>query len=358
MDIRTIRQEEAKKAFLESNRKSVIAACPRFGKILTTIKILREGYKGKKILLLYPRVDIAVSWGNDLQKWGYEEPITATSTFIGMKKFKDEFDLVIVDEIHEMSRNQMKQLNELFSCDILGLSGTITAQTRLELAELIGLTICYDYPISKGVEEGILTDYEINIHRIDLDNVKKTQQKGTSTEKGYFKKLDFVRSKSAAIAKHFMELKMIGVLQNSISRTNFTRRLLKKFQNQRVLVFCGNTKVANSLEVDVYHSKAKDKALFEEFCNGGRKHLAVVKMAQAGITIKPINVGIINYTSGNPEDFAQKICRFLGLEYDNPEKKAEIHILCSSEPFEKHRLGTALSFFDKEKIKWKNSSQD
>lgn len=31
MNIREIRQKEAKEAYLSSNRKTVIAACPRFG---------------------------------------------------------------------------------------------------------------------------------------------------------------------------------------------------------------------------------------------------------------------------------------------------------------------------------------
>lgn len=321
-------------------------------KIKTTIDILEEDYlvPYKRVLLLYPRVDILTSWTNDLKKWNFEGEIEKVSTFVGMKKLKNEYDLVIVDEIHEMSRNQLKQLNDLFTCDILGLSGTITKETRLELAELAGLTICYDYPISKGVEEGILTDYQITIHKVPLDNGKLQYQKGTSTEKRYFDKLNYVRDKSKN--KMFMDLKMISLLQNSISRTKATRLLLKKFQNQRVLVFTGNITVANDLEIDVYHSKAKDKVLFDEFCNGGRKHLAVVKMAQAGVTVKPINIGIINYTSGNPEDFAQKVCRFLGFEYDNPSKKAELHLLCSDEPFERFRLNTALGFFDKAKIKW------
>lgn len=351
MNIRDIRQKEAGSAYLASNRKTVIAACPRFGKIKTTIDILKQDYLNKKVLLLYPRVDILTSWMNDFKFWNVENPLYQFSTFVGMRKLKDEFDLVIVDEIHEISRAQLKTLNEKFSCDILGLSGTITAQTRLELAELAGLTICYDYPISKGVEEGILTDYRLIIHKVPLDNQKKQYQKNTSSEKQYFDKISWVREKSTK--KFFFDLKLIKILQDSLSRRKETRRLLKQFQNQRVLVFCGNTTVANDLEIDVYHSKAKDKKLFDEFCNGGRKHMAVVKMAQAGVTIKPINIGLINYTSGNPEDFAQKVCRFLGFEYDNPTKTAELHILCSDEPFEKYRLNTALAFFDKNKIVWK-----
>ena len=120
------------------------------------------------------------------------------------------------------------------------------------------------------------------------------------------------------------------------------------------MVFCGVTQVADSLGIPVYHSKAREKDLFLDFCVGGGNvnQLATIKMMQAGITINPINKGIINYMSGNPEDSAQKICRFLGLEYNNPDKKAEIHIVSSNEDFEISRLKTGLAFFDQSKIKW------
>ena len=119
-----------------------------------------------------------------------------------------------------------------------------------------------------------------------------------------------------------------------------------------MLVFCGTTKIADSLDIPVYHSKAKEKKILQDFCEGEGLNLATIKMAQSGLTIKPINRGVVNYTSGNPEDTAQKICRFLGIEYNNLDKKAEIDIICSNTAFEKERLKTGLSFFDENKIKY------
>ena len=98
------------------------------------------------------------------------------------------------------------------------------------------------------------------------------------------------------------------------------------------------------------YSEFSEKEIFNSFCNGEGNHLATIKMMQSGITILPISLGIINYMSGNPEDSAQKICRFLGIEYDNLNKKAEIHIRCSKTDFEKKRIETALMFFDENKI--------
>lgn len=138
---------------------------------------------------------------------------------------------------------------------------------------------------------------------------------------------------------------------------NKTRQLIQKYPDDRLLVFCGVTEIADKLGIPAYHSKAKEKELFLDFCvggAGGTNQLATIKMMQAGVTINPINKGIVNYMSGNPEDSAQKICRFLGFEYNNPSKKAEVHIVSTNEPFELVRLKTGLAFFDQSKITYLN----
>ena len=70
------------------------------------------------------------------------------------------------------------------------------------------------------------------------------------------------------------------------------------------------------------------------------------------MTYKPLNRVIINYFDSNGENLAQKINRCMAMEYDNPEKKAQIYIVCSTEDVEAKWLKKALEFFDKSKIKF------
>lgn len=348
MNIRDVRQEEAVKSY---NGNAIIEACPRFGKIKCSIDIFKQnGYK--KILIAFPRIDIKESWENDFKYWKYSNDDIEYSTFVSLKKVEsNSYDLVIIDEIHEASSAQLRVIKSLKKNNtILGLSGTMTKKTKSEIYDIVGISSCYVYPIEKGVEEGILADYEIIVEKINLDDNKKIYKDNTYTEKKRFRTLEWAMSKSDN--PFFIELKVQTLLQNSISKVKRTKDLLREFSNDRILVFCGNTTIANELDIPVYHSKAKDKKLFNDFCTGTGDHLAVVKMAQAGITVKPINRGIINYTSGNPEDSAQKICRFLGMEYSNPNKRAIIHILCTNENYQIERIKTALLFFQQEKVKW------
>lgn len=343
--MREIRQQEAVDAYLDSrDGRTIINACPRMGKIKISLDIIKE-MNITHVLILAPRIDIFKGWKTDIIKFGMTHIVVQYTTFTSLKKLVSPapWQLVIIDEPHELSRNQQEFLKPIVKMfPTLGLTGTMTQKTRDELYNSLGLDVCYKYTIAQGVEEGILADYQIYIHKIDL----------RGKEKKDFDKWEYLRDKEKnPLSRHFFDLKLINILQNSSDKMRETRNLIEKFSQDRLLVFCGVTTVADQLGIDVYHSKKKEKEIFDKFCVGNLQYLATIKMMQAGITINPINKGIINYMSGSSEDSAQKICRFLGFEYNNPDKKAEIHIISSTENFESVRLKTGLLFFDNEKIK-------
>lgn len=349
--MREKRQQQASESF-HKGEKSMIIAAPRFGKIKTSIDIMRR-IQPKKVLVVYPRVDIKEGWESDLEKWEYSDSDIKYTTYKSLyKELHEDWDLVILDEIHEASVNQLMVIKKLRSTSILGLSGTVTQSTANTIYLHTNITPCYEYTINDAVAEGILSDYKIYIHKVPLDvTVKKAGRSEFQRFKAYESAFRILtESKKDTF---FVYLKQIQLIQASYAKEQKTRDLMEQFKEQRVLIFCGTTEVADRLGCNVYHAKARDRDTFHKFCRGdseGGKHLATIKMAQAGVTIAPINIGLINYTSGNPQDTAQKICRFLGLEYDNPDKKAEIHIVCSTEKFETDRMSTALMFFDKSKI--------
>jgi superfamily II DNA or RNA helicase len=357
MSIREKRQADAVQAYLNSDRRSIINACPRFGKIKVALDIMKE-LDVNHIWILAPRNDIFKGWNDDMDKFGYRPTIIGETTFTSIKKIETKLrpQFIILDEPHEMSINQQVALAgklKGWNGPILGLTGTLTDKTKNELYDNLNLDTCYSYSIGVGVAEGILTDYQIYVHQVPLDDTEKRykNRKGwLYTEKGYFHAYLKAREKMKPRERWFMDIKLIHFLQNSFSKMKKTFELINK-DDERVLVFCGTTEIADQLGIPVYHSKAREKEIFNSFCKGEKYNkLATIKMMQAGITITPIHRGIVNYMSGNPEDSAQKICRFLGFEYDNPTKKAEIHIVSSNEGFETMRLKTGLAFFDQSKI--------
>lgn len=354
--IRDLRQEEFAKVWLKS-KHGILLLAPRFGKIRTSIHAL-EKLKPESILIAYPDNKIKESWQADFEDLGFDDSVVTYTTHLSLKKYADQsFDVVIIDEIHLLSEAQIEVCKDLFDVNgqILGLTGTLSSWTERTLEEELDLHVLATYPIEKAIEEGVIVDYEIHVIRVPLDNTTLQDYKGKKkTEKKQFDALTWVINKlqNSGSDTMFMRLARMRLIQSSLAKVKATKALLAKHADERVLVFCGVTKIADSLGIPSYHSKSSEKQLFEDFAEGKGNHLAVVKIGNTGVTYKPLDKVIINYFDSNAENLAQKINRCMAMEYNTPDKKAHIYIVSTTEPTELKWLSKALEFFDTNKIKY------
>ena len=357
MTIRDQRQQEFANIWMNNGKHGILNLCPRFGKIYTTINII-EKLRPKTILIAYPDNKIKQSWKDDFAKRGFDDSNVTYTTHLSLKKYTENlYDLVVLDEIHLLSEAQIEAAKELLeiNINILGLTGTMTSWTERTLSEELDLSVVATYSIETAIREGVIVDYEITVVRVPLDNKRKNNYKGqVRTEKAQFDAYGWVINSLEAQGKStmFLRLARMRIIQNSISKMEKTRELLKKHKDERVLVFCGVTKIADQLGIPSYHSKKEEKQIFDDFVSGEGKHLAVVKIGNTGVTYKPLNRVIINYFDSNAENLAQKINRCMAMEYNNPDKRAQIYIVCSDEDVEAKWLKKALEFFEKSKIKF------
>ena len=357
MTIRDKRQKEFADVWLKHGKFGILNLCPRFGKIRTSIHAL-EKLKPESILIAYPDNKIKESWQADFEELEFDDSIVTYTTHLSLKKYADQsFDVVIIDEIHLLSEAQIEVCKDLFDVNgqILGLTGTLSSWTERTLEEELDLHVIATYPIEKAIEEGVIVDYEIHVIRVPLDNVTLQNYKGKQkTEKKQFDALTWVINKlqNSGSDTMFMRLARMRLIQSSLAKVKATRALLEKHADERVLVFCGVTKIADNLGIPSYHSKSSEKQLFEDFAEGKGNHLAVVKIGNTGVTYKPLNKVIINYFDSNAENLAQKINRCMAMEYNTPDKKAHIYIVSTTEPTELKWLSKALEFFDTNKIKY------
>lgn len=358
MTLRDKRQLEFAQDWLK-HRFGILYLCPRFGKIFTTINILEELPEGIKILIAYPDKEIKKSWEDDFKKRGYKNPNITYTTFLSMHKYVDEiYDLVIFDEIHLLSDNQLIVARELlmFNREVLGLTGTLREESEEKLLHELGIRVLSYYPIEQAIEEGVVTDYQITVIRVPLDNKKTGMFKNPRrTEKKQFDALSWVIKDKQYNGEDtmFLRLARMRIIQGSEAKRLATVEFLKKNKDDRILVFCGKIDIADNLGIPSFHSKSKgSKEILQNFAEGYGKQLAVIKIGNAGITYKPLNKVLINYFDSNGENMAQRINRCMGMEYDTPDKKAQIFIICSTEPTEAKWLKKALEFFEDDKIKY------
>lgn len=360
MTIRDQRQAEFAKAWIDKGEYGILYLCPRFGKIRTSINVLKNYPKDCKVLIAYPDNKIKQSWLDDFETMGYNNPNVSYTTHLSLKKHIDKkYHIVIIDEIHLLSTAQIEVCKELFdnNSKVLGLTGTLAKDTKWELENQLAMYVKCEYPLAKAIDEGIIVDYQITVVTTPLDGkVIQTFNGKSKTEKKQFDSYTWVINtlQSQGKATMFPRLARMRLIQSSLAKTNLTKRLIEKHKTDRMLIFCGVTKVADDLGIPSYHSKSSEKEKFEEFAEGKGNHMAVVKIGNTGVTYKPLNRVIINYFDSNSENLAQKIQRCTAMEYNNPDKKSQIYILSSNEDVELKWLSKALEFFDKSKIKFVN----
>lgn len=357
MTLRDKRQKEFAEAWMKT-RFGILDLCPRFGKIFTTINILETMPDDIELLIAYPDKEIEKSWKEDFKKRDYTNENITYTTHLSLHKHQDtKFDLVVIDEIHLLSEKQINNcINLLFvNREVLGLTGTLSVWSEKKLAQKLDLKVVGYYPMDQAIREGVVVDYQITVFRVPLDNVKRGMFKRPErTEKKQFGALSWVINQKMYAGEDtmFLRLSRMRIIQSSEAKRLKTQQLLGQYSRERILVFCGVTKIADNLGIPSYHNKVKEKQIFQDFVDGKGNHLAVVKIGNSGVTYKPLNKVIINYFDSNSENLAQKINRCMGMEYDTPDKKAHIFIVSTTEAVEQKWLDKALEFFDKSKVKY------
>lgn len=352
-------QEKWAEEFMQSPGKGILHLCPRAGKIRTSIRIFKKVQKllGAKprILIAYPDKNIQGSWESDILAVGYNNPSIEYSTHISLSKVKtNKYDVIVCDEIHLLSANQKTQLNELIKNNrdayVVGLSGTLSEKTELELRVECKLPVITEYTLEEAINDGIISDYKINVVRVDLDDVTIVDKKKKRTEKQKYRAITWViENKGQSL---FLSLSRMRIVHNSLSKIAMTKRILTKLKDKRTLVFCANNKVAKELGCKIHTSKFHDQDEFEKFIGDTSKHnhLAVCKIGNTGVSFKSLDHIVINAFDSNSENLTQRICRSLIL--DEKDKVSTIYIVTSNEKAELRWLEKSLEFFDQNKIKY------
>lgn len=347
-------QVEAVKVALEK-KHGIIFVAPRVGKCRIGIMIMNT-FHHPKVLIAYPDNKIKQSWLDEMEMMECNNPnITFTSTRSLHKHEDKKFDFVFLDEIHTYSTKQLFNCQMLIGGEnnLIGLTGTLSNNTSFGLKTLLGLQIIYQYTQEQAIEDGIVSDYRINVIRVPLDNKRYIQyKKKNRTEKQQFDAYSHVIRNLQEQRKNtkFLALARMRLIMRSSAKMEMTRKLIRQFKGERILVFCGLKEIADQLGIDVEYTG--NEGNLKRFAKGEGDSLAVIKMGNTGVTFKPLDKVIINYCDSNEENLQQKISRATNLEYVG--KVANIYIVCSTEVAERGWLEKALAPFNKEKIKYEN----
>jgi superfamily II DNA or RNA helicase len=352
-------QEEALKA-TKGKKRCTIVLGTGVGKTLVGLShIERNTNAMQNVLVVAPKKSIFQSWSDDAVKFGKQDLLERItfSTYIGLpKRDPNAYDYIYLDECHSLLDSHRTFL-DVYKGAILGLTGTPPKHKSSEKGMMVSqfCPVVYTFKADDAIENGIINDYQIIVHELELDKCKnyqvqmKTKSFITSEYDNYRywgNRLDMGQGP----AQMLRVMRMKAMMEYK-SKEKYTKKLMESI-NSKCIVFANTQEQADRLCRFSYHSGNKDSEdnllLFKD---GKIDKLSCVLQLNEGINIPNLRQGIIMHAYGNERKAAQRIGRLLRL---NPNEKAIVHILCYKGTVDEKWVKEALEGFDQDKIVWRN----
>lgn len=314
-----------------------------------------------RVLVVAPKLSIFESWKDDAVKFGVSIDNIEFTTYLSLPKQNPSFyDVVVLDECHSLLPSSVPFL-ENYSGFILGLTGTPPRYGNSEKGRLVNkfCPILYTYITDNAVEDKILNDYRIIVHKMPLstDNTIKVETKKstfyTSESKNYYYWTQRIIDAKTKKQEQIASIMRMKALMNFKTKEKYASVLFKKMEDKCVL-FANTQEQADMFCNHSYHSNnPESEDNLEMFKKGRIQKLSCVLQLNEGVNIPDLKAGIIMHAYGNERKSSQRIGRLLRL---NPKETATIHILCYSDTIDEKWVGEALKDFDSSKIKYINET--
>jgi superfamily II DNA or RNA helicase len=331
------------------------------GKTLLGLRHMNANYTDYvRFLVVGPKNEVYTTWKEEAVKHKHEHliPHFEFTTYLSLHKHDPEaYDVIYLDECHSLKETHKPWLNT-YRGKILGLSGTPPKYEKSEKGRMVAefCPIVYKYITDQAVEDDILNDYEIIIHKLQLSAVKnmpmhKNGKTWFSSERSSY---DFWTSKidEANTGKMLQMARIMRMrsLMEFPTKEHYARILMGQIKN-KVLLFANTQDQADKLCTHSFHS---ENPLSQEnliaFKEGRITKLSCVHQLSEGVNVPDLKEIILMHAYSNERKAAQRIGRALRLD---PNDKATIHILCYVGTVDEQWVKTALEGFDPTKIRWK-----
>jgi superfamily II DNA or RNA helicase len=350
-------QKEALKA-TEGKKRSSIVLGTGVGKTLVGLMHIQKNFSPLiSILVVAPKRSIIAEWRAQAIKFNMEKLLdnVTFTTYLSLNKHDPrEYDHVYLDECHNLLSGHCAFLNE-YNGGILGMTGTPPGRNSVEKARMVNefCPIVYTFNADDAVEAGILNDYKIVVHLLDLSSKNDfpvTTKKGTfytSEQKNY----DYWTTRVSAEENYMVRIMRMKAMMDYRSKEKYSKVLMSSIDS-KCIVFANTQDQADRLCNYSYHSNNSDSEdNLQAFKNGSIDKLSCVLQLNEGVNIPNLKQGIILHAYSNERKSSQRIGRLLRL---NPDDRAIIHILCYRDTIDQKWVETSLEGFDESKILWKD----
>ena len=353
-------QKEALEVALRHNRCG-LGVSMGVGKTLiglNYIDYLQGKNMGKlRVLIVAPKLSIFESWKDDATKFGINIDDVVFTTYLSLNKYNPhQFDVLVLDECHSLLNNHETFLAP-YRGKILGLTGTPPRHQKSEKGEMVFkyCPIMYKYITDDAIDDNILNNYKIVIHKLSLSSRSTIEVKTkngsfyTSELKNYNYWTSRIMEASTKKQEQIAYIMRMKAIMGFKTKEEYVHLLLENVIEEKCIVFCNTQDQADRISKYSYHSGNEDsEENLRKFKDDEILTLSCVLQLNEGVNIPNLRKGIIMHAYGNERKSAQRIGRLLRL---NPKETSVIHILCYKNTVDEKWVAEALKDLDSSKIK-------
>ena len=324
------------------------------------------GIKKPNILLAVPTESLRdVNWLDEFVKWKVKKfyKFLDRNCYVSLKKIEGQhYDLVILDEIHNLTESNSEFFSQNTFDRIIGLSATPPSDEIKKLLISMHCPVIFEYKLETAIDDGVAAPYKINLVEIQLDNRDKYITSGTklkpfmNTEYKQYayltKKISVMRYLRNANGAMFAQLNRLRFLGNLKSKTEVAKQILNKYMvNDRSLIFCHGIDQANELCEHRFHSKTKDTDL-KKLRLKQINRLSCVKALNEGENISDLDSAIIIQVNSVERNLIQQLGRIVRFRKGH---EATIWVLIAVDTQDEVWWKSCSENLDKQKITYINS---
>lgn len=351
------KQKEFVEAFQEKGFNGLLYAATRVGKSKVMIDCIAKLTKEEKIdniLWLVPTTKLKnEDMPQEFKRWGQEALLEKVrfECYASLKKLKgSKFDVIVLDEVHHLTKAKALILDTITTKKKMAITATKPDnEKRRRMIESM-FEIVADYSVDQAVNDKVISNYQIYVVDLYLDNKLKYIKAGNKkvswlqTEKEAYDWLDSQFKKNARVLKQIQiqlnyakkrnDTKQIEELKEKLKKQCFffkrsmqkraefiytlqskkvaAKTLLKHLpEEMRTLILTQRTEIADELCEHRYHTK--DTKGYDLFCEGKTNKLSACRSLDEGVSLPNLDVVFIQQAWSTKRQFVQRAGRALGL---------------------------------------------
>lgn len=318
-------QRDADVAHRAAGRWGMICNATGTGKSRIAINMAEKLVNFKpdaRILLVVPTEKLRDNnWREEFDECGqltiYQNNVTRIC-YKSMSKVKlGFFDLVVLDECHNLSEKQAEFFQNNKVAALVALTATKPKKTAKRfIFEQLNINLVYEITLDEAVDLGVVAPYEITVVSVPLDGRDRYIKAGSAARPfyqtevanyDYFIKWEHSPERMGDIVYR----KRMHFIYNLKSKTEAAKYILQGIpQEKRVVIFCGSTEQANAISSCTYHSKSIHDC-YDEFKNMEVNRMACVNSVNEGHNLPFVDLGIVVQVNSNDLHFIQRLGRII-----------------------------------------------